>query len=496
MTMRFPIASLALVLAAALPLSVLAQDGEAALRLLRDAERQLASDQQDEAVRSFELLLERFAGTPEARQAILRMAEIQLLRGDENGAIGYLQGLIESFPDSREAAEAWVMRATIQRSRVRDFDELLSIRSELRRVPILFGRDRFPTLDARGEARVLGGEISLVMEDFETASADFLLAIEDEPISDYTDRAKLGLANAFMALGSWNAAVNALQELTLSPDPRIASAAMRSLGFAHRHRLLPSSGQPSWRSTRVMALNEPLLKKPARIAVSDDGRLLMLDEGAKRIFLFDPQGNPIDSQAFDQGRDVWFSSEDQPWISDSDSARPLVGGVRLVFGTSSNKEDNSTNILGGYVDSLGRAMIADRGHTALMVYGRDGRLLDTVAAREPLDVAGGLGRGSFHVLDRKSSQVIRVGADLGTLDRWDGGWKKPVAIAVDRTNNIYVLDAGQRVIEVLGENRSAIASVGPTLPGGLELRNPLDLAIDGQGRLYILDARDGVLVLE
>ena len=32
-----------------------------------------------------------------------------------------------------------------------------------------------------------------------------------------------------------------------------------------------------------------------------------------------------------------------------------------------------------------------------------------------------------------------------------------------------------------------IDSIGPTLPGGLELRSPEDIAVDGHGRLLIAD---------
>ena len=45
-----------------------------------------------------------------------------------------------------------------------------------------------------------------------------------------------------------------------------------------------------------------------------------------------------------------------------------------------------------------------------------------------------------------------------------------------------------------GGNR--LTSLGPSLPGGLELQRPTDLTVDPAGRLWIADARLGLVVLE
>ena len=37
--------------------------------------------------------------------------------------------------------------------------------------------------------------------------------------------------------------------------------------------------------------------------------------------------------------------------------------------------------------------------------------------------------------------------------------------------------------------------LGPQLPGGVELRDPRDLAVDGTGRLYIADRGTGTIVI-
>jgi hypothetical protein len=70
-------------------------------------------------------------------------------------------------------------------------------------------------------------------------------------------------------------------------------------------------------------------------------------------------------------------------------------------------------------------------------------------------------------------------------------------MTVDALGNIYVLDAGASRIEVLHQDGQRLAFVGPVLPGGRELRSPEDLAVDGSGRLLIVDSKlSSVIVLE
>jgi sugar lactone lactonase YvrE len=108
-------------------------------------------------------------------------------------------------------------------------------------------------------------------------------------------------------------------------------------------------------------------------------------------------------------------------------------------------------------------------------------------------------RGRIYALDQRSGAVMRIDLDR----RWDGivkqsnAWRKPVAIAVDRLGQIYLLDRGAGTVEVYDTDGSRIDTLGPQLGGGIELRDPEDLAVDGLGRIFIADAKlPFVVVLE
>ncbi len=69
-----------------------------------------------------------------------------------------------------------------------------------------------------------------------------------------------------------------------------------------------------------------------------------------------------------------------------------------------------------------------------------------------------------------------------------GAWKRPVALDVDPLGNIYVLDRGHRTLEMFSPAGKRQARIGPQLGGGVELRKPADLAVDGSGRIFIADS--------
>ena len=99
--------------------------------------------------------------------------------------------------------------------------------------------------------------------------------------------------------------------------------------------------------------------------------------------------------------------------------------------------------------------------------------------------------GRIYALDRRAKKVLRLGTDRrGYRVVVSGaGWKKPVALDLDRLGNLYVLDRGNGTVEMFDSSGKRTARLGPSLGGGVELRSPTDLAVDGSGRLFIADSK-------
>ena len=68
-------------------------------------------------------------------------------------------------------------------------------------------------------------------------------------------------------------------------------------------------------------------------------------------------------------------------------------------------------------------------------------------------------------------------------------YRPPKANSVARLGRMYVLDRGSRTVLVYDADGQRLDSLGPQLGGGIELRSPVDLAVDGSGRLFIADEK-------
>jgi len=468
------------------------QDG-AAERLLLEAQRLEREGKLDEARTEYELLVERFPDGQEAEAAQLALAEAYWNDGDGDRSRTLLDSLTDGRPDSPNAAAAWVLRGRFLVERAANRAELAEARTPFRRVPVLFGSVEYPQLGARVEARVRSGEVNLLLGEPELAAVDFLEAIEDENRSPWLPRALYGFARSLLAQGDRVAGADTLERVLRDSDAAEAlrSSAATDLAFLHRHWIRPSLGQPRWTTARAVTGVE--LRKPQKIAVSLDGRVLVWDEGQSQVLVLSSDHAVESRSPQTQVRDLWWSPDGRPFASVPDAVIALADGSRqpLTIGGTALRDLGA-----GATGFLDERFVVDRARKALVAFDRNGgtQTLSTAAA-DVIDVALGT-RGELLVLDRKKSDVSTLGLPAEAAGtRFTGSWRRPQAMAVDPSGNVFVLDAAENQIEVRDPAGARAGAVGPVLPGGIELRSPEDIAVDGAGRLYVIDSRLAQLVI-
>jgi tetratricopeptide repeat protein len=488
---RLPV--IALVLGGLLLLRPLwAQQDAAAERLLAEAQRLARDGKPDEARTEYELLVQRFPGTNQAELAQVALAEAYWNAGDADRARTLLEKLTDDRPDSPNAAAAWVLRGRFLVERAANRQELSDARTPFRRVPVLFGATEYPRLEARVEARVRSGEVSLALGEPARAALDFLEAIEDENRSPWLARALYGFARSLLEQGDRVAASDMLERVLAEADAgdALRRDAATDLAFLDRHWLRPSLGQPRWATARAVSIE---LRKPQKLAVAGDGRVLVWDEGLAQVLVLSADLEVESKSAQTQVRDVWWSSDGRPFATVPDGVIALSDGSRqpLSVGGTPMKDLDS-----GATGLLGEIFVVDRDRKAIYAFDRNGesKAIST-AASDAIDIAVG-SHGELLVLDRKKSDVARIGG-LGAEPGkgFTGAWKRPHALAVDGADDVFVLDSSENTIEVRDKAGAKVASIGPVLPGGIELRSPEDIGVDGTGRLYIIDSRLAQLVV-
>jgi hypothetical protein len=104
------------------------------------------------------------------------------------------------------------------------------------------------------------------------------------------------------------------------------------------------------------------------------------------------------------------------------------------------------------------------------------------------------------VLDGRGARILLVdgeGQVASSLGPAGEGWtlSRPVALARDLAGNLYVLDAKDRAVLVIGPEGALVARVVSAREGAGAFNKPGALAVDRAGRILIWDAKDRRVVV-
>ncbi len=500
----------ALVLAAVVvtpgqPVDAQGASDPAAERLMMEARRHIERGDIDAALAELGALVQRLPDTRQAPEALLMSLRLQLRAGRTGDARATSERLISKYPQSGEAASAAVLQARSRIEQAVSPADLEQARTELRRVPNLYGSEAFPTLVARSEARVLSAYCSMNLGDLEAAAADLVVVIEDEPPSPFTDRARLDFARVLLLEGDWQASADLLQRIIESSneqdDPMVVDRARRLLGLVYRLLVRPAAGLAPWQRTSAVTPTGVQWKKPVAVAAGDGSRQAVCDQGLGTCLVIDgsdvlarldvrrPQRVTFEGS----GR---FSSARRAWVVASDGMAALDRSASLVRLEATGKSRPLSKIEAASTGALNLWFVVDRDVDGIAVVDSSGRSLGSAGTGQvikPIDIATDP-QGSVWVLDEQNG-VVRLGIDRRAQSSFRVSAKKPRAITVDALANVYVLDGANGAISVYDKRGRNIHNLGPTFPGGVSLRSPEDIAVDAAGRLFVVDSRDARMVM-
>ncbi|MCP4657011.1 MAG: hypothetical protein GY856_16490 [bacterium] len=472
-----------------------AQD-PAAERLFQEARRLEQEADATAALQDLMLLVQQFPADRLAPRALLRIVELHRARGERDAAKTAAEQLLANHARSPEAAAAFNLQAEIQVEEARGPVEIEEARATFRRVPLLYGRESFPDLEARSQARIRTAELSLLLGEPDDAAAELVAVIEDAPPSRWTGRAQLRLASALVAGGEPTAAAEILQRLAAAGDETSDAAdrarAGRLLSLLHRRLLRPLAGQRHWLTSGRFPASGLALREPTGVAAAEDGRVVIVDRRLPLVALLDPDGRELGRKALRDAQNPGWLADGRPYVAVEGTVVLPFDGERFAFSDPRPGRDTAMkNLFAAARDPFGYWYVAAKGWKSLLRYTspRQGRELLGSSRPEFKDLARDQ-RGRIYALDAEAAQVVRIGIDgrpEGVIVR--GSWKKAEALAVDPLGHLYVLDRDTRQVEVFDPGGQRLTRVGPQLGAGVELRQPVDLAVDGSGRLFIADSK-------
>ena len=366
-----------------------------------------------------------------------------------------------------------------------------------------FPRSRYPSLSWRVAANVRAGQIELQLGRAEAGAARFVEVIDGESPSLWTSRARLGLATTLLWSREWRAAAQLLQAIVdefANGGPEADLIASRGaedrLTLLHRLWLRAAAGEQPWQRARRFPV-DAALDRPIGIAAGFDS-VLLTDEGSNLAIFIDASGTAAPFRVAEPQRPWWGVSTDGFVATRSAVSAPVrVESFQFAYPDGSRQRPLE-DIRAGASTPDGGWFLLDNRFRRVLQFGPDGafaRILDTGADGEPVDLARGP-RGRIFVVEKRRRGIVVFSAagDLAGGFSIDG-WREPYAVAVDLIGNVYVLDRDLKQINVFDPDGGVMWTLGPVLPGGMELRDPRDLTVDAGGRILIADRGLGAVVV-
>ncbi len=205
---------------------------------------------------------------------------------------------------------------------------------------------------------------------------------------------------------------------------------------------------------------------------------------------------------FDEARGIAVLG-DRVYVADAGAHRVLVmdheGKKIASWGEKGDGQGKFKDPAGIAVDGQGMVFVSDTGNHRVQVFDRDGRFLRAFGSkgsgpRQFSSPAGIAARdGILYVADRGNSRVQVLTADGIYLSQIV--WKKkkdemerPVAVAVDLQNRIYVLDEDRNNVRVFSPAGEHLLAFGAKGRGADGFDGPLGLAVDSRGFVYVADS--------
>jgi DNA-binding beta-propeller fold protein YncE len=216
-----------------------------------------------------------------------------------------------------------------------------------------------------------------------------------------------------------------------------------------------------------------------------------------------------------------FADEFKVYVTDryNSSGRVFVfdRGTRTVTILDRAKDVNLLNPSGIVVDAAGIIFVADAQQGRVFGYDLQGRNRYTIGDFSPNAVVHAGNRGTLQypaglAVDKKRNRLYVADAhahvvkvfdnmgmflyDVGTFSG-PGELKHPMAVALDRTGIVYVLDGRRKRVVIYGVDGRYIRSFGLTSDAPAAPLKPLGLAVDAEGRVLVTDeASSNVLVYD
>ena len=472
---------------------LLAQTGdEAAARQLLDAGRAaLAAGKSAEATTAFETIATKYPRTSVADEALLERARYQLdVQHDDKAAAGSIERLLADYGASNSVPAGQVLRARLGLVESAPADQRKSALATL---------DRLATehsgTDVAAEALFRAAEASEDAGNSDALNRFNELAARYPGMPVVAD-GLLHAAALHAAAGESLKAMEALQRVrTRYPKTAAAATALNQLTILHRIYLRPPV-VAVFGYTRSVGGGAGRIRDFRDLLVNRANHLLVATRNA--VTEFGAVGEVVGTRQVSETEAAFLDAQDHLFTIHDDGVIRGEGRSPLALATArSNGRVEPIDIDAAAAISTGDLVVANRAQKTLVRFSADGRpkgeIAKAIGARR-LAVSQQDNLAALDVDQRTVTILSRDGRVLGRVAERGTAYqlRQPVDIAFDALGHLYVLDRAAVYVFTARGDRLLATFTSPDKTAGA-FSNAQGLALDAAGRLYIYEGRTEVV---
>lgn len=444
-----------------------------------------------EALKDFQAVIDSFPRSQVADNALLQVALYHLdVARDLSSTQTAVDQLLKIYPDSDSAPMAHVIGGRVSMSKGRTPSDVDAAVASFERVERLFpGNEAVPAAGFyAGEALRLVRRHDEALERFRRVSAAY-------PNSPWAARANLGAGYCLVQSDRAPGALPEVQRVRqMQPQTSMAADAININSILYR-LYVRAPGQPAFAfSGRFVGDERANFGDVIGVTVDRANRLLL--GHSKGIAVFDPKGtltatvSAIDPSAFfvdDAGRIV-FARQGALHTE-------KVASIPITVPQPAPKPPRPVEEIPSVVGlSTGQRIVVDKKEKTVIRVGANGQYLGPFASAINTERLAASALDDVAMIDKDSKAITivdREGKPLSKIMQKGANYQfdEPVDLAFDQLGHLYVLDRGKASVYVFGPKNRLITTftLAEKAPGAFTRARSLGL--DAAGRIYIFDER-------
>jgi TolA-binding protein len=438
-----------------------------------------------EALKDFQVVVDSFPQSSVADDALLQIALYQLDTAHDLGAAqATVDKLLKDYPSSDSAPMGYVVVGRLIVARGRTPADVDAALASFDRVPRLF-----PTSPVVAAARFFAGDTLRIARRGEEALDRFRRVTLEFPRSVWAARAELAAAASLVAADRAAQALPRLQRIRLQfPNSVEAATALNYNSILFRLYVKKPAGY-GFSGRYVGGVNDKF-RDVVGVAVDETGRILL---GHKLgVSVFDPKGTFVRIVSSAEPSAFFLDPRDRVVAVRRDLFVP-EGGLSTPIGVPvAGKIPREVEEIPSVVTLTGGdRIVVDRKGKAVIRVSPQGKY---IGAFNPQLNAGRIARNTLDdvaMIDRDAKGIViadRDGKVTGRIAQRGTGWtlEDPVDVAYDPLGHLYVLD-GRSAIYVFGPRNRLVAAFSSAGKEAGALQKPKAFAVDAAGRAYVFD---------